>query len=135
MGAGSDLNPANGVHMPPTRPSLYKFETRGPSIIAGNAICLFIITLATVTRLCLRRFHPRLKWSWDDVLMIPALFVTVVYPILQICMVVYGGGGKHMCDVTYHEYYIYHWLAAIAQIDFFVGVGLVKMSIAVFNMR
>lgn len=38
-------------------------------------------------------------------------------------------------DVSYQQYYIYSWLAPVAQIDFFVCVGFVKMSIAVFNTR
>ncbi|KAK5120367.1 hypothetical protein LTR85_006306 [Meristemomyces frigidus] len=67
--------------------------------------------------------------------MIPALVLAVAYPALQIAMVNYGGAGQHIYDITYHEYYVYHWIAAVAQIDFFVCAGLVKLSIAVFNMR
>ena len=32
----------------------------------------------------------------------------MIYPILQIAMVVHGGGGKHTWDVTYAEYYVFN---------------------------
>ena len=91
--------------------------------------------LVTGTRLYLRWFSPRLKWGVDDALMIPGLMMAVAYPAIQTAMVTYGGGGQRIYDVTYHEYYIFHWLAAVAQIEYFVCVGLIKMSIAVFNIR
>lgn len=128
-------SPDNGVHVLPERPSGYHHETRGPGIVIGNSACIAVMIIVTVTRLYLRWFSPRLNWGADDALMIPAVLMAIAYPALQISMVVYGGAGQHIYDITYHEYYIYHWLAAAAQIDFFVCVGLVKMSIAVFNMR
>lgn len=38
--------------------------------------------------------------------------MAVAYPALQIAMVQYGGAGKHMFDVTYIEYYYYHWVGS-----------------------
>jgi hypothetical protein len=34
--------------------------------------------------------------------------MAILYPILQIAMVVHGGGGKHTWDVTYAEYYLFN---------------------------
>lgn len=36
--------------------------------------------------------------------------LAVAYPVLQIAIVKYGGGGKHMYDVTYHEFYMFNWV-------------------------
>jgi hypothetical protein len=35
----------------------------------------------------------------------------------------------------YHEFHIFHLLSTIAEIDFYIAVGIIKMSIAAFNMR
>lgn len=129
------LDPENGVKMSPERPSPYYYETKGPGIIAGCALCIFVMLLVTLTRLGLRWRHSSLKFGIDDILIIPALLLAIAYPALQIAMVVYGGAGQHIYDVTYRNFQAYHWIAASAQIDFFVCVGLIKMSIAVFNIR
>lgn len=151
-GITSDIrDPSKGVKLSPTRPEDYSFETKGPGIIAGLSICIFVMTAVTCLRLWLRFFVPRLKWGLDDTLIIPGLvrilkplssiltnftkLMAIAYPSLQIAMVVHGGAGKHIFDVTYEEYYHYKWLANIAQIDFFVCVGIVKMSITAFNIR
>jgi hypothetical protein len=34
--------------------------------------------------------------------------MATLYPILQIAMVVHGGGGKHTWNVTYAEYYTFN---------------------------
>lgn len=69
-------------------------------------------------------------------------------------MVKYGGGGEHIYDVTYHEYYILKWvcgtrigfrtykglikihqLGSVDKMVFILAVGIIKMSITCFNMR
>ncbi|KAK7534212.1 uncharacterized protein J3D65DRAFT_477270 [Phyllosticta citribraziliensis] len=130
-----DVDPKKGAHLAPKRPDGYVFETKGPRIVAGLAVCIAIMIIVTGLRLFLRYHVRRLKWGIDDTLMVPGLVMAVAYPALQIAMVQYGGAGKHMFDVTYENYYYYHWLALVAQIDFFVCIGVVKMSIVVFNMR
>ncbi|KAK8220930.1 hypothetical protein IWZ01DRAFT_477862 [Phyllosticta capitalensis] len=131
----TDADPRNGTHIKPTRPDHYVFETKGPRIIAGLAACICIMIAVTGLRLFLRAHVRRLEWGMDDTLMVPGLIMAVAYPALQIAMVQYGGAGKHMFDVTYIEYYYYHWLALVAQVDFFCCIGVIKMSIVVFNMR
>ena len=77
-------NPEHGVHMSPTRPHSYRHETRGPGIIAGNAISIVAMLAITVTRLYLRWYIPRLKWGADDAFMVPVIPLVVAYPALQI---------------------------------------------------
>lgn len=107
----SDAAVDAGVRMTPTRPDGYVFETKAPGIVAGLAVSILIISAVTILRLCLRRFASALKWGLDDSLMVPGLIMAVAYPALQIAMVVYGGAGKHIYDVSYVEYYHYKWVS------------------------
>ncbi|OCK83286.1 hypothetical protein K432DRAFT_291469, partial [Lepidopterella palustris CBS 459.81] len=138
------LDAHKGVHLKPTRPIPYYFHTKESGIIAGLVICIFVMMGVTGARLYLRAFTHRLKWGMDDTLMIPGLIMAVAYPSIQIAVVQYGGAGRHIYDVSYHQITIEDChvliilliqLAAVAQIDFFVCVGIVKMSITVFNIR
>lgn len=152
----NDTMLAEGVIIPPFRPDNYQFESKGPGIIAGLSVCIAIIVIVTLTRLYLRIFVQSLKFGTDDYIIIPAFLLAVAYPALQIAMVTYGGAGKHMFDITYQEYDIYKWvrtdssssslseirlttsstqLADISQTFFYVAVGLIKCSIACFNIR
>lgn len=113
-GITSDVrDPALGVALSPQRPDDYSFETKGPGIIAGLSLSIAIITVVTGLRLYLRLFHPVLKWGLDDSLMVAGLFMALVYPAVQIAMVVYGGAGKHIYDVSYSEYYNYKWVSTV----------------------
>lgn len=102
-----------GVSLTPKRPDGYVFETRGPGIIAGLSVCILVITAVTGLRLCLRRLASGLQWGLDDSLMVAGLLMAIAYPALQIAMVVYGGAGKHVFDVSYVEYYHYKWVRPI----------------------
>lgn len=114
----SHENIEKGITMSPARPDDYVFETKGPAIIAGLSVCILAITVVTGLRLGLRRFDPRLLWGLDDTLMIFGLIMAIAYPALQIAMVVYGGAGKHIYDVSYIEYYRYKWVC-IAKLPIF----------------
>lgn len=61
--------------------------------------------------------------------------VATSYPILQIIMVVQGGAGHHVWEVTYEQYNIYAYYGRLCQIVFYVAVGLIKMSITLFIRR
>jgi hypothetical protein len=155
---GLKLDPKKGIKLGPPRPppDLYHFETKGPGVIAGSTVCIVIMVSITFTRLLLRWFKASVRFGADDWLIIPGLvscsvyhlilmlaiddlflrqILAVAWPALQIAMVQYGGAGKHMYDVTYHEFYMVNWLGSIAKMDFFVAVGIIKMSIVVFNIR
>ncbi|ETN41816.1 uncharacterized protein HMPREF1541_03753 [Cyphellophora europaea CBS 101466] len=111
-------DPSEGVAMRPSRPDDYIFETKAPGIIAGSAICIFVMLLVTSTRFLLRIYLPRLKWGLDDTLLVPGVVMAIAYSALQVAMALKGGAGKHIFDVTYLEYYHYKWYANIAQIGY-----------------
>ncbi|KAK7187987.1 hypothetical protein DPSP01_003127 [Paraphaeosphaeria sporulosa] len=129
-------DPKHGVTIPPFRPTEnYHFETKGPAVIVALSVCMVILTLVTFLRLGIRIFVHGVRFGADDWLIIPAYLLSMAYPALQIAMVQYGGAGKHFYDITYQEYFHYKYLAPSAATVFYVYVGLVKMSIALFNIR
>lgn len=50
-------------------------------------------------------------------------------------MVVNGGAGHHVWEVTYQQYNIYAYYGRICQILFYIAVGLIKISITLFIRR
>lgn len=119
LSGNTQRDPHLGVSIPPARPTPYVFETKRPTIIAWLAVSITIMLLVTTTRLYLRWSVPRLVWGLDDWLMLPALGLALAYPSLQIAMVVYGGAGKHVYDVSYGEYYNYQWVSKQAALKYF----------------
>jgi hypothetical protein len=148
-------DPKNGVTIPPLRPKEnYHFETKGPGIVIALSLCMVFLTLVTFLRLGIRFFVHGVRFGADDWLIIPAYLLSMAYPALQIAMVTHGGAGKHFYDITYQEYYHYKYVSQDAPADppsritdlhvklapsaatvFYVYVGVVKMSIAMFNIR
>jgi hypothetical protein len=61
--------------------------------------------------------------------------IAVTYPILQILMVVQGGAGHHVWEVTYAQYNVYAYYGRVCQIIFYIAVGLIKISITLFIRR
>ena len=127
----NNVDPERGAKIPPPRPSpaQYHFETKGPGIIAGMSVSIVIMVAITGSRLLLRLFKTGLRWGSDDWLIIPGVVrysilswmivadrtpsrqaLAIAWPALQIAMVQYGGAGKHLYDVTYHEFYMFKWV-------------------------
>lgn len=131
------LDPHKGLMIPPFRPppDKYHFQTRQPAIIAVSSVLIVVMLVITVARLLLRRLKKEMKFGPDDWLMIPALILALLWPILQIAQAKVAGAGKHVYDVSYHELYMANWIGSFAKIDFYVALGLVKLSIVSFNMR
>lgn len=50
-------------------------------------------------------------------------------------MVVQGGAGHHVWEVTYAQYNIYAYYGRVCQIIFYIAVGLIKISITLFIRR
>lgn len=50
-------------------------------------------------------------------------------------MVVQGGAGHHVWEVTYSQYNIYAYYGRVCQIIFYIAVGLIKISITLFIRR
>lgn len=131
-----NADPSKGVpgpRRPP--PGVYKFRTIGPELLVDCGISLAFIILFCVIRFSLRLFKKNLRWGLDDWLMIPGAILAIAWPCLAIASVNYGGAGKQSYDITYDEFEKYNWLLSIAKLDFWVTVGVIKMSITAFNMR
>lgn len=47
--------------------------------------------------------------------------IAVTYPILQILMVVQGGAGHHVWEVTYAQYNVYAYYGRVCQIIFYIA--------------
>lgn len=58
-----------------------------------------------------------------------------MYPILQTVAVIAGGGGRHTYENTYENYQVFAYHLAAAKHVFYVAVGLIKISIALFVRR
>ena len=72
-------------------------------MIASTSVAMALVILITGARLYLRYFRRDLKVGIDDFVIVPAALVTMAYFALAIGMVVYGGAGKHIYDMTYEE--------------------------------
>lgn len=129
------VDPSQGFPMQLQPPPNYKYETRGPGMVAGVSVAIVFVILITSTRLGLRAFRKDLKWGLDDWLIIPAAIGAIGWLGCVIGMVTHGGNGKHLWDVTYLEYYWFIRLAGIAELIFWITVGLIKVSITLFNRR
>lgn len=66
------LDPAKGILIPPARPVNDQYRSRGPGILAGDSVCIFLIVLITGARLLIRAFYRGLQWGWDDWLILLA---------------------------------------------------------------
>ena len=86
------------VPRPP--PGQYHYETRAPIILAYNAICLTLMVLSTGTRIAIRLQNYKLRFGWDDAMIIIATMFALISPCISIANVHLGGGGKHYYDLT-----------------------------------
>ncbi len=64
---------------------------------------MVLVILITGARLGLRYFRRDLKFGYDDWVIVPAALAAAAWMALAIGMVVYGGAGKHIYDLTYEE--------------------------------
>ncbi|KAL1651895.1 hypothetical protein SLS58_000018 [Diplodia intermedia] len=129
------LDAEKGYSLLPKRPDDYQYEEKRAAIIAGMSVCIFVMVSVTVARLAVRLFRTGVRWGADDWMLIPGAIMAIAYPAIQIAMVVHGGGGKHSWDVTYAEYNDFNWLGVVCKILFFTSVGIIKISITLFNRR
>ena len=97
------FDPSHGFPSPVQRPPNAHYESRGPSIIASTSVAMVLVILITGARLWLRCFRRDLKVGYDDWAIVPAMLATITYMAMAIGMVVYGGAGRHVYDLTYEE--------------------------------
>ncbi|KAF2087649.1 hypothetical protein K490DRAFT_73584 [Saccharata proteae CBS 121410] len=130
-----EADPSIGYALVPSRPASHIHEDKQAGIILAMTIVMSIMVFITGLRLGLRVSRPCLRFGEDDWVLIPGAAMAIAYPTIQIVMVTCGGGGKHTWDVTYAEYNIFNWLGVVCKILFFVSVGIIKISITLFNRR
>jgi hypothetical protein len=73
MVVGKTTDPALGAFLPPARPAVYTFETRGPRITASMSIATAAMVIITGLRLGIRVFRRGLLVGWDDVFVVPGV--------------------------------------------------------------
>ncbi|KAI9801984.1 MAG: hypothetical protein M1825_003040 [Sarcosagium campestre] len=134
-------------------PDGYVYETRGPGLIAGLSVAIFLILLITGTRVGLRGYQKHMKLGLDDVVIIPAALVIIAYLLTIISRVPDGGAGRHTWDVRYEELTKFYVVSStpillivfrfshldkvgnVGQVLFYAGTALTKISITLFNRR
>ncbi|POS77820.1 hypothetical protein DHEL01_v203795 [Diaporthe helianthi] len=128
-------NASRGWITVPEEPAGYVYETKQPGTIAGMVVVILLISIVTATRLALRYYSAKMVFGADDWVILAAASIAVTYPILQILMVVQGGAGHHVWEVTYEQYNIYAYYGRVCQILFYIAVGMIKISITLFIRR
>jgi hypothetical protein len=53
----------------------------------------------------------------------------------HIFYIIKSASSRANWHLRYRKIYLFKWFSAVAQVVFFVSIGLVKMSITAFNMR
>ncbi|KAK8090126.1 hypothetical protein PG997_005087 [Apiospora hydei] len=112
----------------------YEYASKQPGIITGLIIIIVAITVVTVSRLALRVSMSQMRFGTDDWATIAAAAFGLTYTICQLKMVL-RGGGKHIWDNTYEDYNEFVYYGTIDKWMFFITVGFVKLSLALFIRR
>ncbi|KAI9808699.1 MAG: hypothetical protein M1825_003851 [Sarcosagium campestre] len=133
--AKSTKDPRQGVALPPTRPQNPSYDDEGGKVLAGLIVAITLIIVITGGRILARRWHKLSALGWDDLLIIFAAAGAVTWFSIVIAMVRQAGVGRHIYNVTYHEWYMFSRYGYIDLIVFFVTVSLTKLSIICFNWR
>ena len=130
----------------PPHPSIIpkKPDPKAPGGVNGDAIGedIAIFTVVTVlilllsgTRLWVRAFKRNLKWGPDDWAMVAATILFLGVTGSWFASIPFAGVGKHIWNITYQQYQNYFFYLTINQEFFYTGVGVVKISICLFNRR
>ncbi|KAI9894186.1 MAG: hypothetical protein M1814_004040 [Vezdaea aestivalis] len=116
-------------------PQASQGDDRGPALLAGCSIAIFLIILITMTRLCVRHFSKKMKLGLDDYMIIPAALLNIAFLSTIIARVPLAGVGKHLWDVNYVQAAKLFEIGNVSQVLFFAAVTATKISITFFNRR
>ncbi|KAJ0154183.1 hypothetical protein CTA2_13037 [Colletotrichum tanaceti] len=129
-------DPMMGYFLAAKPPPGYVRETRLPGVLAGLIVVLFAIVVPTAARIGLRlRRGSSMQFGWDDWAISLAALLALVYPVTQIYSLAAGAAAKHVWEVTYEKYDLGVAVAVICKTAFYVAVGMIKLSIAIFVRR
>ena len=98
------MNYSEGIPLLVAPPGAPHGQNRGPGIIASYSVLIFLIVAITSTRLALRYFKKTLKWGLDDYAIILGASGAVSWLAICIAMVIVGGAGHHIYDITYDQF-------------------------------
>jgi len=130
------IDPHAGFVLALQPPPGYVFESQVSSIVAGMIFVTLAMIVPTTTRLVLRgRKASVLRFGLDDWTILLAMIVGVGYPITQIVLPLLGAAGLHTWDMSYYQYNVGFIGAMWARSNFYVAVGLTKLSITLFVRR
>ncbi|EQB48066.1 hypothetical protein CGLO_12762 [Colletotrichum gloeosporioides Cg-14] len=129
------LDPALGYIFAAQEPANAVHESKQGAIIAGMVIVMLAIVVPTTGRLIVKWKGTQTKFGWDDWVIVAASILALVYPILQILVVVDAGGGLHTWENTYDDYQFYSYYLTICKIIYYPTVGIIKISITLFIRR
>ncbi|TEA21426.1 hypothetical protein C8034_v004291 [Colletotrichum sidae] len=130
-----DANPMLGYFLSAKAPEGYVHETRLPNVLTGLIFVVLAIVVPTVGRVALRCRGSNMRFGWDDWTIIVAALLALVYPITQIISLAVGGAAVHQWEVTYEQYNFGMVVATTCRTTFYVAVGMIKLSIAIFIRR
>ncbi|GJC91240.1 integral membrane protein [Colletotrichum higginsianum] len=132
----AEANPMTGYFLAAKPPPGYVHETRLPGVLTGLIFVLLAILVPTAARIGLRlRRGSSMQFGWDDWAISVAALLALVYPITQIYSLATGAAAKHIWEVTYEQYSFGMVVAMICKTTFYVAVGMIKLSIAIFVRR
>ena len=101
---GLPLSPEEGIPALKAPPGAPHDQNRGPGIIGSYAVLIFLLVTITSARLALRYFKKNLKWGPDDYAIILGASGACAWIAITIAMVLVGGSGQHIYDITYVEF-------------------------------
>lgn len=109
------MNPEDGIPPLKAPPGAPHGQNRGPGIIASYSVLIFLIVTITSARLALRYFRKTLKWGPDDYAIILGAGGACTWVAIAIAMVLVGGSGRHIYDITYEEF---NWFIDVSRLHF-----------------
>ncbi|KAL9613015.1 MAG: hypothetical protein Q9167_002405 [Letrouitia subvulpina] len=116
-------------------PSNPPHDNRTAHIYGAMAVVIVLVTLITWTRIFLRYWKKELRFGSDDWAIILAWIGVMVYLCITIGLAKVAGAGYHLYDITYENWDNYNKLNTYKAVVFYVTVGLIKVSITLFNRR
>ncbi|GKT82220.1 LOW QUALITY PROTEIN: integral membrane protein [Colletotrichum tofieldiae] len=107
-------------------PPGYVQETRQAGVLTGLVFVALAIVVPTTARVGLRlQRGSSMQFGWDDW----AILVGAIYSLAI------GAVAKHVWEVTYEQYGSGMVVAMVCRTTFYVAVGMIKLSIAIFIQR
>ncbi|OHW97523.1 integral membrane protein [Colletotrichum incanum] len=131
-----EANPMMGYFIAAKPPPGYVQETRQPGVLTGLIFVVLAIAVPTTARIWLRlQRGSSMQFGWDDWAILVGAILALVYPVMQMYSLANGAAAKHVWEITYEQYGSGMVVAMVCKTTFYVAVGMIKLSIAIFIQR